>query len=921
LFGRGIANLNDIGWKEGRPGYWGIQDDTQTGGSQTNVWIDDPSRVNYDFYNKLTNEAIDPMRIGAYDIPDKGTYFFNLTPGGFETWFNPRSRGYAPAIASFLSMTPLFPVAAGYNAYKAIDSGDVIGGLANIAAMGGMSGLSNELKVVNAIKQGNAGDALSALGQMVLPDTLGETKIGDFTLSDIAKGASIVSNISSDNYIGALQAAGELAGSQNTVMAAKGASLLQALNSGNPAEIANAAASLGQTINGVAPGSIKTSAPIVERNAAPVVSGATTGDAGADAILAASQGVGQELGGGTQVAGTDLSFAGTPAPDLDPRDRLTAAQIAQGYYYDEEGQPRTEDGGLIINVRGSESDESEDGSGTGGQGTRVDDDPKLRQLIATAGVNAAGTELANTGSPAAKLSSLLGSTHGAIKGPEDFPPGFFVGTVFDSPEQQNEFLIYFENALKNVPEDQKQKVQNQLDEIKSAKVIEQQPVNPATTPSVLTNTQTPAPVDTTKTTTSSTSGAPASLSDSSSSSTSDSTPSGGESAGAGASEAAATNVATQVESSAANYVNGGYSPADAWTKALADNGLKEGELIRPAWAVPGGELVGGKTTVSTQGSTTGSTQGSTTGSTQGSTDGSTAGSTTGSTQGGSTGATSGTGTETGTGTQGPGTEGPETGGPGTEGPGTGTETKTETGTKTDTDTGDDSNKSKNKTRITTVTPVSETPTPSTTPAEEKSSIYKVGDLGKYVSPLIAYQMAVQDMYNKAMDEKARQERPKETNLESDTSFWSYGQERPVESFFGVFDNFFGSKEGNKPTEVKAATGGSIAALLAAGGASRTGRGSTTLVPHSGKMRVDFRRGDAVTGPGDGQSDDIPAMLADGEFVFPADVVSALGNGSTKAGSDKLYEMMHAIRARARKAHPKSLPPPAKSPLEYLRGKK
>jgi acetyltransferase len=37
-------------------------------------------------------------------------------------------------------------------------------------------------------------------------------------------------------------------------------------------------------------------------------------------------------------------------------------------------------------------------------------------------------------------------------------------------------------------------------------------------------------------------------------------------------------------------------------------------------------------------------------------------------------------------------------------------------------------------------------------------------------------------------------------------------------------------------------------------------------------------------------------LADGEFVFPADVVSALGNGSTKAGTDKLYKMMHEIRA-------------------------
>jgi hypothetical protein len=61
------------------------------------------------------------------------------------------------------------------------------------------------------------------------------------------------------------------------------------------------------------------------------------------------------------------------------------------------------------------------------------------------------------------------------------------------------------------------------------------------------------------------------------------------------------------------------------------------------------------------------------------------------------------------------------------------------------------------------------------------------------------------------------------------------------------------------------------------------------------------------------------MLADGEFVFPADVVAALGNGSTKAGSDKLYDMMHSIRAHHRSAKPKDLPPPAKkSPLDYIK---
>jgi hypothetical protein len=62
-------------------------------------------------------------------------------------------------------------------------------------------------------------------------------------------------------------------------------------------------------------------------------------------------------------------------------------------------------------------------------------------------------------------------------------------------------------------------------------------------------------------------------------------------------------------------------------------------------------------------------------------------------------------------------------------------------------------------------------------------------------------------------------------------------------------------------------------------------------------------GRMLKGPGDGMSDDIPAMigrkqparLADGEFVVPADVVSHLGNGSTDAGARKLYSMMDKVR--------------------------
>ena len=150
------------------------------------------------------------------------------------------------------------------------------------------------------------------------------------------------------------------------------------------------------------------------------------------------------------------------------------------------------------------------------------------------------------------------------------------------------------------------------------------------------------------------------------------------------------------------------------------------------------------------------------------------------------------------------------------------------------------------------------------------------------------------------------------------NYFSYGQIEDINKLLGLPEGMFRNEE------IQAAVGGHIMAtpLMATGGGTRYGQyagGGLNALSHSGKMRVDFRKGDAVTGPGDGQSDDIPAMLADGEFVFPADVVSALGNGSTKAGSDKLYEMMHSIRAYHRSAKPKDLPPPAKkSPLDYLK---
>ena len=73
----------------------------------------------------------------------------------------------------------------------------------------------------------------------------------------------------------------------------------------------------------------------------------------------------------------------------------------------------------------------------------------------------------------------------------------------------------------------------------------------------------------------------------------------------------------------------------------------------------------------------------------------------------------------------------------------------------------------------------------------------------------------------------------------------------------------------------------------------------------------------VRGEGDGTSDSVPAMLASGEFVIPADVVSGLGNGDNDAGAHVLDQFMQAIRKHKRAADPSELPEDSKGPLSYL----
>jgi len=162
-------------------------------------------------------------------------------------------------------------------------------------------------------------------------------------------------------------------------------------------------------------------------------------------------------------------------------------------------------------------------------------------------------------------------------------------------------------------------------------------------------------------------------------------------------------------------------------------------------------------------------------------------------------------------------------------------------------------------------------------------------------------------------------------------YYNYGKAESIDDILGLNKKDNESEDGsasqraidnllNVPYAAK--KGGLVPPLMAAGGSVKVqkyaqGGLSVPLMNHGGKMRGDFRHGAHVAGPGDGQSDDIPAMLADGEYVLDSEIVAALGNGSTKAGSKLLDKFRQEIRTHKRSGSINSIPPKSKSPLQYL----
>jgi hypothetical protein len=90
----------------------------------------------------------------------------------------------------------------------------------------------------------------------------------------------------------------------------------------------------------------------------------------------------------------------------------------------------------------------------------------------------------------------------------------------------------------------------------------------------------------------------------------------------------------------------------------------------------------------------------------------------------------------------------------------------------------------------------------------------------------------------------------------------------------------------------------------------------------GKMGGDGRGREsfAVDGVGTGRSDEIPALLSDGEYVIDAETVAMLGDGSSKAGAKRLDDFRVKVRKhKGRNLAKGKFSANAKRPERYLSG--
>ena len=112
------------------------------------------------------------------------------------------------------------------------------------------------------------------------------------------------------------------------------------------------------------------------------------------------------------------------------------------------------------------------------------------------------------------------------------------------------------------------------------------------------------------------------------------------------------------------------------------------------------------------------------------------------------------------------------------------------------------------------------------------------------------------------------------------------EEVPVEMFMQLIQQQGGGEMADAQTQGRFP--------LIGGEMTGGGQQGPMMAAEGGIADLDLRGGGASYGPGTGTSDDIPAMLSDGEFVVTANAVKNLGGGDRMEGARRMYSMMNQL---------------------------
>jgi len=217
------------------------------------------------FGNKVTGQAVADTYGerqtgsafgGTYAGEGNTGYRVQFDDKGSPTFYTTKASSsdiddLAPILAIAQFIPALAPFAMAINAAIAIDRGDILGGIASLAGVAGLSEISTGLKVVNAIDKG---DGMGIVGALLSDSNLGKlastTMIADgISFADVGNTLKVIDNIDKGNITGALSTAANMTGSSDVQTAAAGLNIINAVKTKDVTQIVNAAGGLNNTLN------------------------------------------------------------------------------------------------------------------------------------------------------------------------------------------------------------------------------------------------------------------------------------------------------------------------------------------------------------------------------------------------------------------------------------------------------------------------------------------------------------------------------------------------------------------------------------------------------------------------------------------------------------------------------------------------